>query len=98
MTPPPRPVSMPTVTTPKMSSRVARIATSAPLSANAKVPMRSSASRSGVSVDIPRCIPEVMAASQKLADTLLAALPCVRDWQEQFYRDLHRNPELSHQE
>ncbi|MGV0578260.1 amidohydrolase [Mycolicibacterium elephantis] len=39
-----------------------------------------------------------MAASQKLADTLLAALPCVRDWQEQFYRDLHRNPELSHQE
>lgn len=39
-----------------------------------------------------------MAASQKVADTLLAALPDVRDWQEQFYRDLHRHPELSHQE
>ncbi len=29
---------------------------------------------------------------------VLAALPTVRDWQEDLYRDLHRHPELSHQE
>ncbi len=39
-----------------------------------------------------------MAASQTVVGTLLAALPRVRDGQEQFYRDLHRHPELSHQE
>lgn len=30
--------------------------------------------------------------------TVLAGLPPVRAWQEDFYRDLHRHPELSHQE
>ena len=39
-----------------------------------------------------------MPVSQKTVDTLLAGLPRVREWQEQFYRDLHRHPELSHQE
>jgi metal-dependent amidase/aminoacylase/carboxypeptidase family protein len=29
---------------------------------------------------------------------VLARLDQVRSWQEDFYRDLHRNPELSHQE
>ncbi|BBX07121.1 amidohydrolase [Mycolicibacterium aichiense] len=29
---------------------------------------------------------------------ILAGLPAVRQWQEDFYRDLHRHPELSHQE
>lgn len=29
---------------------------------------------------------------------MLSGLARVRDWQEPFYRDLHRNPELSHQE
>ncbi len=29
---------------------------------------------------------------------ILAALPAVREWQEDFYRDLHQHPELSHQE
>ena len=32
------------------------------------------------------------------AATVLAQLDQVRGWQEDFYRDLHRNPELSHQE
>ncbi|MHC9297311.1 amidohydrolase [Mycobacterium sp. LTG2003] len=31
-------------------------------------------------------------------DSVLAGLPEVRAWQEPLYRDLHRNPELSHQE
>lgn len=39
-----------------------------------------------------------MAASQTVTGTLLAALPRIREWQQQFYRDLHRHPELSHQE
>ena len=52
MVPPPRPVNMPRVMTPKMSSRSARTAVSAPLSANAKVPVKSSASSSGVSGDM----------------------------------------------
>ncbi|ODQ85535.1 amidohydrolase [Mycolicibacterium holsaticum] len=39
-----------------------------------------------------------MAASQTVADTLLAELPKIRDEQEEFYRDLHRHPELSRQE
>lgn len=30
--------------------------------------------------------------------TVLAGLEGLRSWQEDFYRDLHRNPELSHQE
>ncbi len=37
-----------------------------------------------------------MAASS--VSTVLAGLDQVRGWQEDFYRDLHRNPELSHQE
>lgn len=32
------------------------------------------------------------------ADAVLARLPEVRAWQESLYRDLHRHPELSHQE
>lgn len=32
------------------------------------------------------------------AATVLAGLDQVRSWQEDFYRDLHRHPELSHQE
>lgn len=32
------------------------------------------------------------------ADAVLARLPEVRAWQEPLYRDLHRHPELSHQE
>ena len=31
-------------------------------------------------------------------DTVLAGLDQVRGWQEELYRDLHRHPELSHQE
>ena len=32
------------------------------------------------------------------AAILLEALPAIREWQEDLYRDLHRNPELSNQE
>lgn len=32
------------------------------------------------------------------AQAVLAALPSVRSWQEDFYRDLHGHPELSHHE
>ncbi|WP_323847494.1 M20/M25/M40 family metallo-hydrolase [Allosaccharopolyspora coralli] len=32
------------------------------------------------------------------ASAVLADLDGIRDWQEQFYRDLHSHPELSHQE
>ncbi|WP_200949247.1 amidohydrolase [Phycicoccus sp. Soil748] len=32
------------------------------------------------------------------AGAVLADLPTVRPWQEDFYRDLHQHPELSHQE
>jgi hypothetical protein len=30
--------------------------------------------------------------------TVLAGLADIRGWQEEFYRDLHQHPELSHQE
>jgi hippurate hydrolase len=33
-----------------------------------------------------------------VASAVLAGLPEVRSWQEDFYRDLHAHPELSHQE
>ncbi len=39
-----------------------------------------------------------MPASQSAASRMLAGLPRVRDWQGDFYRDLHRHPELSHRE
>ena len=39
-----------------------------------------------------------MSASSNLADTVLRELPRIRDGQEGFYRDLHKHPELSHQE
>jgi len=32
------------------------------------------------------------------ASSVLAGLEAIRGWQEAFYRDLHRHPELSHQE
>lgn len=35
---------------------------------------------------------------RRRADAVLAGLPEVRVWQEPLYRDLHRHPELSHQE
>lgn len=38
-----------------------------------------------------------MALSSQAA-TVLDGLPSIRSWQEDFYRDLHRHPELSHQE
>lgn len=36
--------------------------------------------------------------STERQNAVLAALPDVRIWQEELYRDLHENPELSHQE
>ena len=33
-----------------------------------------------------------------VASSMLTGLSTVREWQEEFYRDLHRHPELSHQE
>jgi amidohydrolase len=39
-----------------------------------------------------------MMATTSRTTTVLAGLDGVRTWQEDFYRDLHRNPELSHQE
>jgi amidohydrolase len=39
-----------------------------------------------------------MTASSNAADIVLRGLDGIRDWQERFYRDLHRHPELSHQE
>src|SRR3954466_4267708 len=42
-----------------------------------------------------------MAQAQDSTDptlTVLAGLPDVRPWQEDFYRDLHAHPELSHAE
>lgn len=53
MIPPPRAVITPRVTTPTMSSRAARTAVSAPLSANANVPVKSSANNNGGAVAIP---------------------------------------------
>ena len=37
-------------------------------------------------------------ATNSTAATVLAGLQRARGWQEDFYRDLHRSPELSHQE
>ncbi|ABM15516.1 amidohydrolase [Mycolicibacterium vanbaalenii] len=37
-------------------------------------------------------------APSSQATTVLDGLPGIRSWQEDFYRDLHRHPELSHQE
>ncbi|MGQ9407106.1 amidohydrolase [Mycolicibacterium gilvum] len=39
-----------------------------------------------------------MAPSSTAATAVLDGLPGIRAWQEDFYRDLHRHPELSHQE
>lgn len=39
-----------------------------------------------------------MASSSTAATAVLDGLPGIRSWQEDFYRDLHRHPELSHQE
>ncbi len=39
-----------------------------------------------------------MAPSISTADAVLTSLAEVRPWQEDLYRDLHRHPELSHQE
>ena len=36
--------------------------------------------------------------SNSRASGVLAGLDRIRDWQQQFYRDLHQHPELSHQE
>ena len=36
--------------------------------------------------------------SDSRASDLLAGLDGIRSWQEDFYRDLHAHPELSHQE
>ncbi|MFM9034938.1 MAG: amidohydrolase [Mycobacterium sp.] len=37
-------------------------------------------------------------SEQTAVAAVLAAVPTVRGWQEDLYRDLHRHPELSHQE
>ncbi|MBV8992383.1 MAG: amidohydrolase [Pseudonocardiales bacterium] len=37
-------------------------------------------------------------AAASLASSVLAGIGAVRSWQEDFYRDLHQHPELSHQE
>src|SRR4029078_4620740 len=103
---------MPGVITPKMSSRSGRTAVSAPLRANTKVPMKSSANSSGVSVDMARGIPrpcrprvgirlrseKTMTDSSTAVETVLSGLTTIRDWQQEFYCDLHAHPELSHQE
>lgn len=39
-----------------------------------------------------------MTASSNAAGAVLEGLSSVRSWQEDFYRDLHEHPELSHQE
>ena len=39
-----------------------------------------------------------MTASSTAVEALLRGLSTIRDWQEDFYRDLHAHPELSHQE
>lgn len=39
-----------------------------------------------------------LAPSTTAASAVLAALPNVRGWQEDFYRDVHSHPELSHRE
>ena len=37
-------------------------------------------------------------ATTSRSTTVLAGLADIRGWQEEFYRDLHQHPELSHQE
>jgi hippurate hydrolase len=39
-----------------------------------------------------------MTTSTRTADAVLSGLGGIRSWQEECYRDLHRHPELSHQE
>jgi len=39
-----------------------------------------------------------MTDSSTAVEALLSGLSTIRDWQEDFYRDLHAHPELSHQE
>ncbi|UNB50985.1 amidohydrolase [Mycolicibacterium sp. YH-1] len=39
-----------------------------------------------------------MTATREAADSVLTGLSGIRSWQEDFYRDLHEHPELSHQE
>jgi metal-dependent amidase/aminoacylase/carboxypeptidase family protein len=39
-----------------------------------------------------------MTASSTAVEALLSGLSVIRGWQEDFYRDLHAHPELSHQE
>jgi hippurate hydrolase len=39
-----------------------------------------------------------MATTSSSSTTVLAGLADIRGWQEEFYRDLHQHPELSHQE
>lgn len=57
MMPPPSAVMTPSVSTPTMSTCATRTAVSAPFKANAKVPVRSSATSTGVSVTTPRVSP-----------------------------------------
>ena len=37
-------------------------------------------------------------ASAESARTILSRQTAIADWQESLYKDLHHNPELSHQE
>ncbi|MGY4650701.1 metal-dependent amidase/aminoacylase/carboxypeptidase family protein [Mycobacterium sp. URHB0021] len=39
-----------------------------------------------------------MTDSSTALQTVLSGLSTIRHWQEDFYRDLHAHPELSHQE
>ena len=39
-----------------------------------------------------------MTDSSTAVEALLSGLSVIRGWQEDFYRDLHAHPELSHQE
>ena len=39
-----------------------------------------------------------MTDSSTAVEAMLSGLSTIRDWQEDFYRDLHAHPELSHQE
>ena len=45
-----------------------------------------------------RCCEEKTVAVASSVSSVLAGLNAARGWQEDFYRDLHRHPELSHQE
>ena len=82
--PPPRAVTMPSVSIPMMSSFAASRPVIAPLSANANVPVRSNASSSGGSVmtaSMPHCLagydPEC-GASQARAAAVRASVPVRR--------------------